>query len=113
MKKKDLPRLEQFHVADVSTLHITKKDSELLAKFAGKDGTKHPQLILEYECGFLVSTWQWMPEFHNNSADGELLDIGHSEAYVNLMRLSGANGNKWCCLDCDGEDYTFLPEYEW
>jgi hypothetical protein len=113
MKKKirELPRLVQFQIADVSTRHITSADNDLLTKFAGK--SSHPQIVLEYAHGYLVSTWHWMPNFSNEAIDDELKELGFSEAYINLMNLAAATGNKWCCLDSDGEDYPFLPEYDW
>lgn len=125
INRKCLPiPLVTFPVSDASTCHITAKDNEILKSFSNIDhedgGTReiHPQVVLRYYYGFIVSVWHWqsgigMEADELDSIEKKLLSLGHSEAYINLCRVSGLNGCKFLNLDCDGTVYDFFPEYSW
>lgn len=99
-------------VMEMSTRHITKEDNAILKAHVDVGPESHPQVIMEYEHGFMVSAWH---NFVDNPEDLEkqLLGIGHSPAYINLLRVARDAGAKWLNLDCDSTDYSFLPEYQW
>ena len=104
--------LEGFAVVDMSTAHISKRDSEILTEFTDASPEKHPQVILSMEYGYFVSTW------HNfiDSPEGfeeMLLKLGHSEAYINIVRLAFRANAKWVNFDQDGPTYEFLPSFDW
>lgn len=104
-------KLKCFKVADVSTLHISGEDAVILKKHAGAGHEEHPQVILEYEYGFMVSTWhseEDLPNFKD-----KLTKLGHTPEYVSLVLRCNIGGYKWLNLDCDGEDYDDLPVFEW
>lgn len=99
-------------VMEMSTCHITAEDNELLKEYIDVPPEKHPQIVMAYENGYMVSTWH---NFVDNPEkfEEQLLKIGHSPAYVNLLRVAHDAGAKWLCLDCDASDYNWLPRYEW
>ncbi|MFA6132584.1 MAG: hypothetical protein WC869_01055 [Phycisphaerae bacterium] len=101
-----------FKVLDVSTAHVTQHDTEILKGHVDDAPEVHPQVIMSYEHGFFVSSWH---NFTDNPEkfEEQLLDLGHSPSYVNLMRVAFELGVKWVNLDCDAETYDFLPTHEW
>jgi len=104
--------VETIKVMEISTCHITKEDNEILRKFVDVGPEDHPQVIMAYEHGFMVSSWH---NFNDNpeKLEEKLLELGHSPAYINLVRVAFDAGCKWLNLDCDSSDYSWLPSYEW
>lgn len=104
--------LEIDTVFQVSTCHMTPKDNEILKANTDVGPAVHPQIIMEYEHGFMVSSFH---NFKDNPENLEqtLLKLGHSPSYINLLRVAHEAGAKWMNLDCDAADYDFLPNHEW
>ena len=99
-------------ILEVSTGHITKEDDKILKECIDVGPEKHPQVIMAHAHGFMVSSWH---NFEDNPEDfeQELLKIGHSPAYINLLRVANQTGSKWISIDSDASHYNWLPFYHW
>lgn len=96
----------------LSTAHITAEDNEILKEGIDVPPEKHPQVVMAYEPGFMVSAWH---NFEDNpeNLEAELLKLGHSPAYINILKLARKAGCKWVNLDADASKFSFLPTYDW
>lgn len=99
---------------DLSTAHITKRDSEILANLSLWPRTiTHPPAVLPpfpvytYEYGFFIvpledslkrlEDWEW----------------GLSEDLANLLRHAQVEGCRMICLDRDGDVLPGFPTHDW
>lgn len=97
-------KLKNRGLADVSTAHITKNDSDLLESAA--EG--HPELtVYSDEYGFLVGTWvvEQDPQI--------LIDLGFSLQFVKILEHASKQKMAYVNFDCDGERYEELKEHKW
>jgi hypothetical protein len=99
-------------VLELSTSHITAEDNEILKEFINVPPEKHPQVVMAYEPGFMVSAWHNFKDNPEN-LEAELLKLGHSPAYINILKIAHSNGCKWVNLDADASKLSFLPTYDW
>lgn len=104
--------LKACHIVEMSTGHITREDSILLTKHAGDKSVSHPQTIMSHEYGHIVSTWHNFADNPEDFAD-KLRKLGHTEAYISLLRNVHETGAKWMNIDCDADMYDFLPQFTW
>jgi hypothetical protein len=94
---------------DVSTAHITEKDSELLK------GEDCPICSYLFEYGYRVipssHPYRVIPSPDVDETEA-LKTYGFSEAFINLYKIAR---KKECeiLLDCDGTEYEDLPTFEW
>jgi hypothetical protein len=115
-------KLNSFSVSNVSTVHISKTDNEVLEKYSKFSATGEPNhypiTVLRYFHGFMVEAFIWNKDVGMTREDIEeneraILAAGHSEAFVNLLGITGRQGHKWLCLDADGDKYEDLPKFKW
>lgn len=106
--------LSTFKVVECATLHISPKDDRLLKANVDSKPSEHPQVIVEYEQGYFVSAWH---NFMDDPEDLEekLLKIGHSHAYILILKAANVAGAKWVNFDCDGPTYDYFIDLsdEW
>ena len=109
-------RLRTYKYADVSTMHVTKEDADLLAVDArirsGKRDPRIPALIVfGYEEGFFVH----VPEDEETFKDGLRMAKrhGYSKGMLKLLRLARDEGASFLRLDADGEPYGGLRTFDW
>lgn len=90
-------------ILDVSTIHITKRDSELLEADAST-GSSHALLVREYEEGFFV---------YVDKHGGEKCREDFSPEFKAIIAEARRRKCKWVCFDCDAMEYDELPKFEW
>jgi len=101
-------------VADISTAHISEKDSDLLGLSAsycrGEDQPNHPNLpctVTEYEDGFFVNLANFnLDELHITCRD-------FSPEFQNVIRKAKEAGFDLINFDRDGETYEELHKFDW
>lgn len=100
---------------DISTVHITKSDADLLeADAAGIIAYDKSS----YKDGELDDRYGWFIHVPDQTIDVEdcqysCREAGMSEAFVNLVGYAHKQGCYWICLDRDGDDIDDLPTFEW
>ena len=98
-------------MAEASTGHIDRRDSELLDAHVTQGDS--PLLIYPTgEYGWIVHVWGRHLD-QGDGWEGAMKAAGFSPALVNLIQLAARQGAKWLELDCDAYDYDFLPTYDW
>lgn len=98
-----------YRYLDLSTAHITKRDSEKLAAWNRKHLT---DLILRpHDYGWFV---------HVPSDKQELLDLfsfmranDYSQSFIRLIRYAYNKGCHWINLDQDADQHPRLPTFNW
>jgi len=118
---------------DVSTCHITQKDSELLAQDAlegdeaarihglplPKGGKVSPFIVYAYPEGFRVWTGFPVRSFapndneYINEAFADARKVGYSEALLTLIRVAAENDCRFLLLDRDGQEYEQFESFDW
>jgi hypothetical protein len=86
---------------NASTTHITKNDDILLKK------EDNPLSPYQYEFGYIIHVDKQL------DISKAALEYGHSESLINLVNEARNRGCHFLQLDCDGEEYPELPNYEW
>jgi hypothetical protein len=86
-------------VLDCSTGHVLKSDMDRLEQ------ADCPIPVHNYPEG----AWVYV---HNSGEEEDDLP-GFSEAFVNVYRTARECGCTWLRLDCDGEEYEELAEFDW
>lgn len=89
-------------VGDVSTVHISLKDSLKL------DKGDVPYQIGTFEYGYIVLTHQ-----EGSKRDKELKKFGMSDAYVRLLHTAAENGHYYLMIDRDGPVIKGLDQFDW
>ena len=92
-------------VLDVSTAHITKRDSELLGDHEG------PLVVLDHNYGYFVSV-PFRPE-SVDEVESELRALGFSDALLGLLSHARQQECQWLNLDCDGDQEPELETFDW
>jgi hypothetical protein len=95
-------------VLDVSTVHISQEDNELLVD---THLTESPIIAYQSDCGYFV----YIPQ------DKELYDgfpekaksFGHSKAFINLIDKARNMECQYIHLDRDGTTYSDIPKFKW
>jgi len=105
MTKLNIPSPELTTCLEVSTGHITQRDSKLLAKA----NDANPLIVHEYAEGFFV----YSIDFDHQDSAKALLAYGYSQELVNLLEFAHDRGYKWLVLDADGPTYDGVPEFDW
>lgn len=115
-------KLPSFTVADVSTAHITPKDSDILKDAADvgfESGNKNPcpLTVLQYEYGYMVGLW---PLNCMDASEEDKLEVffklmqhGFSTSFIAVCKSAADAGHKWLCLDQDAGKVDGLTEHEW
>ena len=89
-------------VLDISTAHITKRDSFFISKATSE------LIQYEYKEGFFIYVLEDKEETQE-----ALLKAGYSQAFVDIINRARELGCKYVQLDCDGITYDDLPTFEW
>lgn len=111
---KTKPKLSIHKYADVSTCHITKKDAEILERFADDVPllfTHNPPFtVAKYAEGFFIplGSGNWA-----NEAEHDSLSEGLSEEFANLLHHVVEQGAFVLRLDADGDKVDGLPTFDW
>jgi len=98
-------KFEVYQYIDASTAHMTKRDTELLARYS----LLH---AIEYDEGF----WIWLdPDLACSAFRSKLVTQGLSEALVKLLRKAERQSDRctWLRFDADGTLYDNFPKFEW
>lgn len=101
-----------FHtdlIADVSTVHITERDGELLGSWQAPghlaciDGEDSPGDVF------------WVPQMPElmKELKRELKDFGFSRFFIGIFRELHRRKIRYVRFDRDGEQYSWLPEFDW
>jgi hypothetical protein len=107
------PEIEKNLV--VSTVHISKKDNDLL-----ENASKHPLsregiclCLDEFEYGYriFVGTREHKADALINQK--HLTDLGFSKEFCDLIQITYDLKCKFHCLDCDGPVYDGLNKFDW
>lgn len=95
---------------EVSTLHITQRDANLLDVAADCPGAP-PVVVYKYPEGYFL----YVPESTADFKDTILIahKVGFSQGLLNLMANAYQNKCEYVHLDCDSEVYPDLPTHEW
>lgn len=93
-----------FKNFEASTVHISKKDAELL------DREDNPCCVYKYEYGWFVYAGG---DWYTKEDKKNLLAYGHSEAFYKLLVLASKNTCKFLALDADGFVYDDLTTFVW
>lgn len=91
-----------FKVLELSTVHITKHDSELLK-----------QDDLPFTCYDLEYGWMLFCDTRMADRAYDITRYGFSAAFLRLIHLAWDNECTWIRLDCDGFVYDDLPKFKW
>lgn len=91
-----------LRVIELSTVHITKADSDLLER----DDTPFTVYDMEYGCMLFCDTWCVGREH-------DIAQFGFSAAFMMIVRLAWSHKCSWIRLDCDGFVYDDLPKFKW
>lgn len=99
-------------LADMSTSHVTQKDSELLGSWVARPETPSFPLHVHNK-----SEWGWYiivppkDEFAETARD--LRIAGISEAFITLLHYLSKHDFMLLCLDRDGEVEEDFLTFEW
>lgn len=102
--------LKQIRMADVSTCHVTQRDTELLTN----EDPSNPAIADQYEYGFYLHVpciFQAEESFEDRMT--QFADYGYSDPFLDLMRQANAEDFSLIRLDCDGTSYNDLPSFDW
>ena len=122
--------LEIQPVLCVSTIHMTKKDSELLWKhsyiardeyhwpmenqFIHNDVESSPLIVKSTDYGYIISTGTFEDEeYFSEEIVPSLKEEGFSDALINLLRIALETNCWYLKLDADGQIYDKLKTFEW
>ena len=95
---------EIYKTLVVSTGHIQKKDYDLLM-----EGSVNPAVVFySYEYGWNVHVPEDVEERKN-----QIIKDGWSKDFLNLMFTAKEHGCAYLSLDCDGNLYDELPQFDW
>jgi len=98
---KNLPR-GVFTFLDVSTLHITERDNELL------QDNDFPMSVYEYECGYFIHAAGSFEDAVEN-----LRNFGMSEAFITIWKHARDLDCWFLRLDADGTEFEEFETFEW
>lgn len=104
------PNFVKIKIADVWSGHIKRQDLDLLDQ---QTEVINPDVGVDsFEFGFYVN----VPDAGNNAEFeeemNEILRIGFSQEFVNILRFARDQKCEKVKFDCDGEVYEELPEFE-
>ena len=99
-----MSKLPSYTVADLSTAHMTKRDSELLTE----DDMNNPFIVHTYEFGFFVYGFSLRPEVFKSAKEH-----GYSDVIIAALKQAAVEGHKYVNFDCDGYVIPELPTSEW
>ena len=109
MNKIKNPEIEKHLV--VSTIHISKEDSDLL-DFAIRNPISKVGMYLSldrYDYGYRVFVGTEKAYIDKKS----LIDIGFSKEFYILLKIAYDLKCKFLCLDGDGTVYKELKKFDW
>lgn len=93
---------------DVSTIHITREDDELLSS----DCTGLSPAVIAYrKDGY--SYWVYVAHDDEDEEERKLRKAGYSQAFIVLLQEARAVGAGWICIDRDGAYSDKLPSFDW
>ena len=103
-------KLPSYTVAEVSTIHISKRDDEILRERWDDPRSAVPG-IGRYEGGYILYT---LPEMHDQEQWREDMKAnGLSDEFYALWLLAAQQGHYLLRIDADGEVVEGLPKFEW
>jgi len=88
----------------VSTIHITKADSELLSKWSGGEAT--PILVAKFIYGFFLYVW-------DEDEDACPIEEQLSGSFRKVLSFARRSECSYIQLDCDGAVYEDLDNHDW
>lgn len=99
---------ETFSCADISTAHTTRKDDDLLRRYASDPN--NPLVVYPFPYGY----WICVPgENDVRLSEIEMLSFGYSSNLIALIILAQSEGVSWIKLDRDGRIYENLERFDW
>ena len=96
--------MKTYKMLDISTAHISEKDSKLLSK-----QDLIPFTCLNYEEGFIIN----LSVFQNDPVQKEQQRKRFSPEFFKIIEKALEEGCTHINLDRDGEVYTEFPEFDW
>jgi hypothetical protein len=101
-------KLPTYNYVDISTGHITAADNKILTENAGLGD--FPMSVCAYPYGYFIP----LGDFSTMELTiKELLALGMSEQFANLLRLCVEANAMILRIDCDAEKCADLPAFEW
>jgi hypothetical protein len=92
---------------DISTKHISKKDSHLLDRTVGSN----PLIVIKYDEGYFVHVDSETKYFHQTLTEAR--KFGYSKDLITILRWARSKKCWFVRLDADGTTYSDLPTFEW
>lgn len=103
-------------VLDMSTAHVTKKDTELLDV---RGNCENPIITYSYAEGFFIIVPCSTPKGKALPAETrrELEQFGYSKEFITILEMCVNQNMRYLRLDADGETYdddqNKLPIFDW
>lgn len=107
--------LPTYKTAELSTAHITEKDSKLLSQCGVETSAQDTNAIfpvIEYEYGFLI----FIPSkevWKEYNVPQRLKEYDFSNAFTNIIETCMNEGLRQLNLDRDVEPFKDLPTFDW
>lgn len=111
---KPAPKFETYRIADISTVHITKEDGQLISQkdLPGHIASLDEDIAGEGAPGEFFAVFTDAESFENMQVAG-FKRAGLSEAFINIFRHLHYQQIPYVRIDADGAYATNLPEFEW
>ena len=107
-------KLQKYTNVNISTSHITLRDSELLTDIVDEVDPGFPLIVNNTPYGWLVYCYILAEEGTDKKKfRKDLVEMGFSNEFVSLLELSAEQGAKWVDIDQDGTEYDDLPSFDW
>jgi hypothetical protein len=94
--------------ADISTGHITEKDSQLMTALGQRDNSL---LVSAYPEGFFIRLLD--SDCYTPAYEQEILEMGFSKTLYDLLTICAYAGFQGIQFDCDGPHYEQLETFDW
>ena len=99
--------METQKLADLSTAHISLRDSELLKRWTNENSGP----LIAYRKG----EYGWFIYMPSDVKDAlkSMAELGSTQEFVELVKNLCAQGVAVLCLDRDGEVEQNIPKFDW
>lgn len=97
---------------DISTGHMQRHDDELLTFEVDTPASSFPLRVIGHDYGY----WVRVPLGGEDvliSHVNDLLELGFSDDFINLLKAAAKEGCWWINFDCDADTVENFPLFNW
>jgi len=107
-----IEKLELSKTWDVSTMHISRADADLLGILA-EEGQFVVHRYLEGFWLIVPDDDAWEELIQEEEGQSYFMSVGLTAAVSNILAIARAHKIRYVRLDADAPTYDFLDEYHW